>query len=225
MQTLIVERDGAVGWLSFNRPDVRNAMNTTMREELPQAWQELDRHPDVRVIVCTGAGAHFSSGVDLGDLADEARAATFRHDIEQPDTVRFTSRDCNVSKPVIAAVNGNCVGGAFMWVVDADFAVAASDAQFLDPHVTIGQTVGRGTIGLTRAIPFGDAMRLALVGRTERMSAARALEVGLVTEVVDPPERLREVVQQIGTYLQGQPGLARTRRSRESGEGYVRLAK
>jgi len=69
-----------------------------------------------------------------------------------------------------------------MWVVDADFAIAASDAQFIDPHTSIGQTVGRGTIGLTGPVPFGDAMRLALGGRHERMSAARALEVGLVTE-------------------------------------------
>jgi enoyl-CoA hydratase len=197
METLRVERDGPVAWLLFDRPAARNAMNVTMRSELPDAWRLLDRDPDVRVIVCSGAGPHFSSGVDLKDLADADLAPLFRRDIEQPDTITFTTRNCGVTKPVIAAVNGQCVGGAFMWVVDADFAVAASDAQFIDPHTSIGQTVGRGTIGLTSSIPFGDAMRLALGGSHERMSAGRALEVGLVTEVVDPPERLREVVQEI----------------------------
>src|ERR1700730_16748460 len=197
METLRVERDGPVAWLLFDRPAARNAMNVTMRSELPDAWQSLDRDPDVRVIVCSGAGPHFSSGVDLKDLADAGLAPLFRRDIERPDTITFTARNCGVAKPVITAVNGQCVGGAFMWVVDADFAVAASDAQFIDPHTSIGQTVGRGTIGLTSNIPLGDAMRLALGGSHERMSAGRALEVGLVTEVVDPPERLREVVQEI----------------------------
>ena len=197
METLRVERDGPVAWLLFDRPAARNAMNVTMRSELPDAWRLLDRDPEVRVIVCSGAGPHFSSGVDLNDLADPELASLFRRDIERSDTITFTARNCGVTKPVIAAVNGQCVGGAFMWVVDADFAVAASDALFIDPHTSIGQTVGRGTIGLTSNIPFGDAMRLALGGSHERMSAGRALAVGLVTEVVDPPERLREVVQEI----------------------------
>jgi enoyl-CoA hydratase/carnithine racemase len=176
-------------------------MNVTMRSELPRAWRTLEHHPGVRVIVCSGAGAHFSSGVDLNDLADPSLAPLFRRDIEEPDTITFTARNCGVSKPVIAAVNGLCVGGAFMWVVDADFAVAASDAEFIDPHTSIGQTVGRGTIGLTSSIPFGDAMRLALLGSQERLSAARAFELGLVTEVVHPPQRLRSAVQEIATRI------------------------
>jgi len=73
METLRVERDGPVAWLLFDRPAARNAMNITMRSELPDAWRSLDRDPDVRVIVCSGAGPHFSSGVDLNDLADPER--------------------------------------------------------------------------------------------------------------------------------------------------------
>lgn len=197
METLLIERDGPVAWLLFNRPEARNAMNITMKAELADVWQQLDADGGVSVIVVSGAGAHFSSGVDLKDLADETLAPSYRRDIEEPDLTRFTARDCDVRKPVIAAVNGQCVGGAFMWVVDADFAIAASDAQFVDPHTSIGQTVGRGTIGLVPNIAFGDAMRLTMVGRHERLTAPRACELGLVTQVVDPPERLREVVQEV----------------------------
>jgi enoyl-CoA hydratase/carnithine racemase len=135
--------------------------------------------------VCTGAGEHFSSGVDLDDLADPVRSQVFRDHIERPEQVRFTSRDCAVRKPVIAAVNGLCVGGAFMWVVAADFAIAAEDAQFVDPHTSLGQTVGRGTLGMVAHTPFGAAIRMTFTGRNERLSAQTALRLGLVTDVVE----------------------------------------
>jgi enoyl-CoA hydratase/carnithine racemase len=199
--TLIVERRGRVGWLLFDRPQTRNAMNRTMRDELGRAWIELDEDDEVRVIVCSGEGGSFSSGVDLADLTDPEGAAVFRRDIEEPDTVCFTSRNQGVRKPVIAAVNGLCVGGAFMWVVDADIAIAASDAQFVDPHTTIGQVVGRGSWGMVPNVPFDSIMRLSLLGRHERLSARRAFSLGLVTQIVDPPERLQDEAQALAELI------------------------
>ena len=81
-------------------------------------------------------------------------------------------------------------------MTDSDIALCSSNARFLDPHVSLGQTVEYSAFTLARTIPFGVAMRLALTGRHEHMSAARALQIGLVTEIVDPPEKLRETVQE-----------------------------
>lgn len=196
-ETLLVERQGAVGWLVFNRPDQLNAMNATMRDELADAWLELDRDPAVRAIVHTGAGRAFQTGVDVAEIAsDGVGMERYRASLESFD-LHFTSWHQQVWKPVITAVNGLCAGGGFHWVADADIVIAASDAQFFDPHVSIGQVVALEAIALLRKMPAEAVMRMALVGRHERMSAARAYELGMISEVVDPPERLREAAQEL----------------------------
>jgi enoyl-CoA hydratase/carnithine racemase len=202
-ETLRVERRGVVGWLLFNRSASRNAMNVEMHDELPRGWSTLERDPEVRVIVCSGAGPHFSSGVDLADLADARRSLVFRRDVERPGSARFTARDCGVTKPVIAAVNGMCVGGAFMWVVDADVVIAADDAVFVDPHTSVGQTVGRGNLGLVGHAPFSAVMRMTLLGRHERLTARRALQLGIVTEVVAPDDLHASAQRLASTIAQG----------------------
>jgi enoyl-CoA hydratase len=121
----------------------------------------------------------------------------YRESMEKFD-LHFTAWHQGVTKPVITAVNGLCAGGALHWVADADIVIAASDAQFFDPHVSVGQVVAVEAIGLLRKMPFEAVMRMALVGRFERMSARRALELGMVGEVVDPPEGLRGVAQVLG---------------------------
>ena len=107
----------------------------------------------------------------------------------------MTSWQNAVWKPVIAAVNGMCVGGGLHFVADADIVLAASDATFLDTHVSVGQVAAYELIGLARRMPFEAVLRMALVGRHERMSADRALALGMISQVVDPPERLREEAQ------------------------------
>jgi enoyl-CoA hydratase/carnithine racemase len=102
-----------------------------------------------------------------------------------------------VEKPVVCAVNGICAGAGFHFVGDADFSVASSDATFTEPHVSVGQVSALEPISLLPHMPFGEVMRLVLMGRHTRMTAARAAEVGLVTQVIDPPERLRDEVQTI----------------------------
>jgi enoyl-CoA hydratase len=197
-ETLLVERHGAVGWLINNRPDQLNAMNAKMRDEFADAWLELDRDPAVSVIVHTGEGRAFQTGVDVAEIAsDGVGMQRYRKSMEEFD-LHFTAWHQKVWKPVITAVNGICCGGGFHWVADADIVIAASDAQFFDPHTSIGQVVSLEAIGLIRKMPVEAVMRMAFVGKYERMSAARARELGMVSEVVDPPERLRERAQELG---------------------------
>jgi enoyl-CoA hydratase len=195
---LVVERQGPVGWLINNRPEQLNAMNGAMREEFADAWIELDRDPDVRAIVHTGEGRAFQTGVDVMELAsDGVGMERYRESVENWD-LHFTAWHQKVWKPVITAVNGICAGGGFHWVADADIVIAASDAQFFDPHVSVGQAVTMEAIGLLRKMPVEAVMRMAFMGRYERMGAERARELGMISEVVDPPSRLRERAQEIG---------------------------
>jgi enoyl-CoA hydratase len=111
--------------------------------------------------------------------------------------LHFTAWHQKVWKPVIAAVNGVCAGGGLHFVADADIVIAASTASFFDPHVSIGQVTAYEAIGLMRKMPVEAVMRMALVGRHERISAQRAFELGMISQVVDPPERLREEAQEL----------------------------
>jgi enoyl-CoA hydratase len=214
-ETLIVEHHGAVGWLIFNRPDVGNSMNSAMFEELARAWIALDDDASVQVIVITGEGRTFNTGLDIVSLSREPESLrAIRRQMASYD-MHFTARHQQVAKPVICAVNGVCAGGGLQFVTDSDFAICSSNATFLDPHVSVGQTVGYSAYALAHTIPFGTAMRLALIGRHERMSAERAMAVGLVTDVVDPPEDLRSSVQQVAELVaRNSPGaLAHSKRA------------
>ena len=194
-QCLKIERRGPVGWLINNRPDQLNAMNNRMRDEFADAWIELDQDPAVRVIVHTGEGRAFQTGVDVQEIAsDGVGMERYRKSVEDFD-LHFTSWHNQVWKPVITAVNGICAGGAFHWIADADIVIAASDAQFFDPHVSVGQVVSLEAIGLIRKMPAEAVMRMAFVGRYERMTAERALELGMISQIVDPPDQLRAEAQ------------------------------
>jgi enoyl-CoA hydratase len=181
-----------VGWLIFDRPDAGNAMDATMFDELEAAWTELDADGDVRVIVNTGEGRAFQTGVDVAQVAKDREALREHSRRTRDASLRFTAWQCGVRKPVIAAVNGVCAGGGLHFVADADVVIAASSATFFDPHVSIGQVVAYEGITLARKGPMEAVLRMALVGRHERMTAARAYQLGFVSQVVDPPERLRD---------------------------------
>lgn len=197
-ETLTLERHGPVGWLIFNRPDRANAMDARMLAELEGAWHELDTDPEVAVIVNTGAGTAFQTGLDVGQLSSDPEALRVQSRRTRDAELRLTAWHNGVDKPVIAAVNGVCAGGGLHFIADADIVLAASSATFLDPHVSVGQVSAFETIGLARKIPFEAVMRMALVGRHERIDAARALQLGLVSEVVDPAEGLRDAAQHLG---------------------------
>jgi len=214
-QYLVIERHGPVGWLINNRPEHLNAMNAAMREEFADAWLELDRDPAVRVIVHTGEGRAFQTGVDVTEIAsDGVGMERYRQSVEDFD-LHFTAWHQRVWKPVITAVNGICCGGGLHWVADADVVIAASDALFFDPHVSVGQVVAIEAIGLLRKMPVEAVMRMAFVGRYERMSAARAYELGMISQVVDPPEALRDEAQALAeTIARNSPAaMAATKRA------------
>jgi enoyl-CoA hydratase/carnithine racemase len=196
-ECLKVERHGPVGWLINDRPDQLNAMNSQMRDEFADAWTELDQDPAVRVIVHTGEGRAFQTGVDVTEIATDGQGfERYRQSMEDFD-LHFTAWHQQVWKPVITAVNGICAGGGFHWIADADIVIAASDAQFFDPHVSVGQVVSLEAIGLIRKMPAEAVMRMAFVGRYERMSAQRAYELGMVSQIVDPPDQLRAEAQDL----------------------------
>jgi enoyl-CoA hydratase/carnithine racemase len=192
---LKIERHGRVGWLINNRPEQLNAMNAQMRDEFADAWLELDADPTVRVIVHTGEGRAFQTGVDVSEIASDGVGMQRYHDSVVNWDLHFTAWHQKVWKPVITAVNGICAGGGFHWVADADIVIAASDAQFFDPHVSVGQVVAIEAIGLLRKMPVEAVMRMAFVGKYERLSAQRAYELGMISQIVDPPEQLREEAQ------------------------------
>jgi enoyl-CoA hydratase/carnithine racemase len=195
LDCLKIELHGPVGWLINNRPEKLNAMSAQMRDEFAVAWTELDADPDVRVIVHTGEGRAFQTGVDVEEIAtDGVGMERYRASVESFD-LHFTAWHQRVRKPVITAVNGVCAGGGFHWIADADIVIAASDAEFFDPHVSVGQVVALEAIGLLRKMPVEPVMRMAFVGRYERMPAQRAFELGMVSQVVDPPEALQAEAQ------------------------------
>src|SRR5213082_2298156 len=170
-------------------------MNALMRDEFELAWRALDADPEVRVIVHTGAGRAFQTGVDVTEIAtDGSGMERYRASVENFD-LHFTAWHNDIWKPVITAVNGICAGGGFHWVADADIVIAASDAQFFDPHVSIGQVVAIEAVGLMKKMPVEAVMRMAFVGRHERLSAQRAYELGMISQIVDPPEQLRDEAQ------------------------------
>jgi enoyl-CoA hydratase/carnithine racemase len=197
-ETLLVERDGPVGWLVFNRPTAANAMDASMMQELEGAWLELDRDPDVRVIVNTGAGAAFQTGLDVAQLSRDPDALREQSRRTKRFELRFTAWHNDVGKPVIAAVNGVCAGGGLHFVADADIVIASANATFLDPHVSVGQASVYETIALAKKSPMESILRMAFTGRHERMPAERAYELGILSQVVDPPEQLRAEAQALG---------------------------
>jgi enoyl-CoA hydratase/carnithine racemase len=172
-------------------------MNAAMIDELEVAWRELAADPAVRVIVNTGNGRAFQTGLDVVELAKNPEALREQSRRTKRSELRLTAWHNGVWKPVIAAVNGACAGGGLHFVADADIVMAAAEATFFDPHVSIGQVTAIETIGLARRMPFEAVMRMALVGRYERIDAQRAYELGMISQIVDPPEQLREAAQEL----------------------------
>ena len=214
-ETLRVERRGPVGWLVFDRPDVGNAMDARMLAELERAWADLDGDPDVRAIVNAGAGPSFQTGLDMAQLSRDPEALREQSRRTKRAELRLTAWHNRVWKPVIAAVNGVCAGGGLHFVADADIVVAASDATFLDPHVSVGQVTAYEAIALVRTSPMEPITRMALVGRHERITAERARQLGILSQVVDPPEGLWDAAQQLGeTIARNSPAaMAATKRA------------
>lgn len=182
-----------VARITFNRPDVANALSTQMGLELLEAWMALkarcDAGADVRCVILTGAGRHFQAGADLKErngMTDEAWSA--QHKIFE-DMARA---QLAVPVPVIAAVNGAAMGGGCEMTLLSDFAYASDTARFGLPEVTLGIMPGLGgTQLLTRQAGERRALEILVSGRP--LTAQEALEVGIVNRVV-PADTLMDAV-------------------------------
>jgi len=199
-ETLLVSADDGIAWVSLNRPQVRNAINQRMQDELREVWDRMRVDNDVRCVVLTAEGESFCTGIDrseaISEANTEAMAAGNYPGYPTPWTYDDPGRDIGPKardcwKPVIAAVHGIACGGAFYMLGEVEFIIASDDATFFDPHVTYGMTAAFEPIEMLAKMPFQEIMRMSLLGADERMSAERAREIGLVTEVV-PRDELRD---------------------------------
>ncbi|ADP83044.1 enoyl-CoA hydratase/isomerase family protein [Frankia sp. AgB1.9] len=199
-QTIQYEVADRVATITFNRPDRLNALSPAMIGELRQAYADAEADDDVWILLVTGNGRAFCAGADVGEIPadgrviyDEPYLSTFAQwEAPQEGTPPFRS----MTKPILTAVNGLCCGAGLDLVTTGDIVIASDRAEFFDPHVSIGLVAGRETVRLARALPTTVALRMALMGRHERMSAQRAYELGLVSEVVEHDrllERAREI--------------------------------
>jgi enoyl-CoA hydratase/carnithine racemase len=181
-KTILVERaEDGVATVTLNRPESLNAFNQQMREEFSAVWAELNADDDVRAVVIQAAeGRAFSTGVDV------------KQGLVHPDNI-WAKRDPGemlgpksnkVWKPVICAVHGMAAGGAFYWITESDIVICSEDATFFDPHVSYGMVASVEPIGLSYRVGPSQALRMALMGLDERVTARTALQIGLVTEVV-----------------------------------------
>jgi enoyl-CoA hydratase/carnithine racemase len=197
--------------VTLNRPEVLNAFNNEMLSEFSKLWSQVRSDDAVRAVVLAAAGDRaFSTGVDVAERLDgDSPFLDKLHPwAENEDPGRQLSpRRNEVWKPVIAAVHGMCAGGAFYWIADCDIVICSPEATFFDPHVTYGLVAALEPIALRFRMSFSDVMRMALLGLHERMTAERALAVGLVTEIVERPSLLARA-QELAAAIAGQPPAA-----------------
>ena len=187
----ISEPAAGVVTVAFNRPDVANALSTQMGLELLETWTALHDRTDVRCVVLTGEGRHFQAGADLKErngMTDQAWA-------EQHKVFEAMARaQLAVPVPVIAAVNGAAMGGGCEMTLLSDFAYAAEGARFGLPEVTLGIMPGLGgTQLLTRSVGERRALEILVSGRP--LSAAEALEAGIVNRVLPAEELMPAVLE------------------------------
>ncbi len=191
-ETVRFEVANRIATITLDRPERKNAMNQAMKDELRTCWKRVKADPEVWVAIITGAGDAFSSGADVESLATGGFARADRWtELAMIEGIRDlpTPRRQLVHKPVIAAVNGVVAGFALDLVTEADIPIASERATFVDPHVSIGYVSSHEMVNMARRVPLAVCLRMALLGSRERMTAERAYQVGLVTEVV-PHERL-----------------------------------
>lgn len=189
-----------IATITLDRPDRLNALSPAMIQELRTAYANAEADDDVWITIVSGNGRAFCTGADVTEIPDDGRVlyeepylSTYEQwEAPQEGTPPFRT----MTKPIVVAVNGLCCGAGLDWVTTGDIVIASDRAEFFDPHVSIGLVSGREMVRLARALPTNVAMRLALTGRHERMSAQRAYELGLVSEVVEHDQlavRAREI--------------------------------
>ena len=186
-ETIRYEHDAEtfVATITLDRPDRHNAFTEQTCAELSGLWRTLRDDDTVRAVILTAAGDQaFCTGIDRSEIPADDDSYTFSPFTYEDPGERLGPRSNGFWKPVIAAVNGMACGGAFYLLGEVDFIIAADHATFFDPHVTYGMpAVYEPTLMLGR-MPVTEVLRMSLLGNHERMSAQRAHQIGLVSEVV-----------------------------------------
>jgi enoyl-CoA hydratase/carnithine racemase len=222
LETLLYEERDGVAIVTLNRPDVHNAFNLAMQAELKHVWRSLRTNNDVRVVVLTGAGEKaFCTGIDRdesiekgylkrkpGQAVSEGRSGHVATPFMYNDPgANINPKQNDMWKPVVAAVNGMACGGALYMLGESDIIIAAEHATFFDPHVTYGMVSGFEAMHLLQKLPLGETLRLALLGAHERISAERAYQVGLVSEIA-PADELMDRAMWVANIIADAPVLA-----------------
>ncbi|MDA8044295.1 MAG: enoyl-CoA hydratase/isomerase family protein [Actinomycetota bacterium] len=210
-ETIVYEVDDRIATITFNRPERLNAVNHQMSMELRDAYLRAEADDEVWTLVVRATGRAFCSGADVEKIPDDGKVphegsylSRFAEwEAPQEATPPFRS----MAKPIVVAVNGICCGAGMDLVTTGNISIAAEDATFFDPHVSIGIVSGREMVRVARALPINVAMRMALLGKQERLSAQRAYELGFVTELV-PPDRLHARAREIAELVNRNAPLA-----------------
>ncbi|WP_308122050.1 enoyl-CoA hydratase/isomerase family protein [Streptomyces sp. TRM70350] len=203
MSGLRVSADQGTGVavVTLDRPARLNAIDLATADELAAAWREFRYDDSVRAVVLTGAGERaFCTGIDR-DVSVPQPGSPYMQD---DPLLRAGPKANDLWKPVVAAVGGMACGGAFYLLGEAEFVIADETATFFDPHTTYGMVSAYESMLMARRMPYGEAARMALMGTAERISARRAYEVGLVSEVT-PAGAALAAATACATVLAGYP--------------------
>lgn len=209
--TIQYEQREHTACITLDRPDRLNAISDEMIRELSDAYAAVENTESVWTIIITGNGRALCVGADLNkagtkdqqgfaggiDTQGEPILGSYRQwDTPQEATPPYLQ----MTKPVICAVNGIATGAGLDLLTTADIVIASDQASFFDPHVSIGLVAGREMVRLARVLPVNIAMRLALMGKQERLPVERAYELGLVSEIVphdDLMKRAWEIAESV----------------------------
>ncbi|MFE4674834.1 enoyl-CoA hydratase/isomerase family protein [Streptomyces sp. NPDC056721] len=186
------DKETGVAVVTLDRPERHNAIDLATVDELTAAWRGFRFDDSVRAVVITGAGERaFCTGIDRDAEVPQPQSP---YSIDDP-LVAVGPKTNDLWKPVVAAVNGMACGGAFYLIGESEFVVADESATFFDPHTSYGMVSAYETIHLAQRMPFGEVARMALMGTAERISARRAYETGLVSELTAPGSALAASVR------------------------------
>jgi enoyl-CoA hydratase/carnithine racemase len=202
--TITYDVDGHKATITMNRPDALNALSPHMITELRSAYQQAEDDDNVWLMIVTANGRAFCTGADVKEIPGDGKVLNERPylstyeqwEAPQEGTPPFRT----MTKPVIVAVNGICCGAGLDWVTTGDIVIASDKATFFDPHVSIGLVAAREMVRLARALPRSVALRMALMGKHERMTVQRAYDLGLITEIVEHDkllERAHEIADTV----------------------------
>jgi enoyl-CoA hydratase/carnithine racemase len=206
-ETVLYEVSERIATITLNRPEVLNAVSKLMQAELLDAFMSAEKDPEVWTVVVTAAGRGFCPGADVSAISESGKvsyAEPYLASYPQWEPPReATPPFREMAKPIVVAVNGVCCGAGLDLITTADIVIASEKASFFDPHVSIGLVSAREMARLSRVLPFNVCMRMALMGKHERMDAKRAYDLGLVSEVVEHEklgERAREIASTINQH-------------------------